>query len=603
MVTRLDQLVGAVRGLGAVWATLVVSVLAIQVSTTESVLAQPAPEVPQRTFADSVEVRVINLEAVVVDRRGQRITGLGPSDFSLEVDGEPVPVQFFSEIADGFAAAPTVERTDAPESTLPEAAPGVAAPGERMATSYLVFIDSYFTKLAGRRNRILRQVEDSLGRLGPDDRMAIVAFDGRKLAVVSSWSQSREQLARALAEARDLPARGFIVGGLASEVDRSIASEEETARIIAEADADLGEGTNPTAAIRDDGLPTDICATIERLERRIRRAVTGVTAALRSFAQPPGRKVMMLLSGGWPQSAKDYLIGSNPFGAFECRKTGPEIYRPIYQTANLLGYTLYPVDVPPPDAGAVSAEAGGQQLFRDGGASSGAVGGDAQFTRTFEVHSTLFKLARETGGTAMIDGAAESAFDTLVDDTRTYYWLGFTPQWKGDDKSHDVKLKVLAPGLEVRTRSSYVDLSRETEISHVTESALLLGDLPGAQALGLELGAVARKGRGKLAVPIRLTIPMDAITMLAGKRGFVAELELRVAVVDDGGNRNEMPVIPVILEGAERPPPGAHAVYETSIMMRRRPHDVVVSLFDPLTETILAATGSIVPGSGDKRPE
>ena len=557
--------------------------------------AQRAPDPPRSTFAERVEVRVINLEAVVVDRAGRRVRGLGPADFSLEVDGKAVPIEYFSEIADGLAVAPA----DGPGGELPVAAPGVAEPGARVATSYLVFIDSYFTRLAGRRNRILRQIEDNLARLGPDDRMAIVAFDGRKLAVLSSWSQSTEELSQALAAARDLPARGFITGGLAGELDRSIATEDETASIIAEQNATLDDDANTTSAIRGDGLPTEICSTIERLERRISRAVAGVTGTLRGFAQPPGRKVMMLLSGGWPQSAKDFLVGSTPFGAIDCPNRGPELYRPIHETANRLGYTLYPVDVPSPNAGAVSAEDDGRQLFEDGGASSGVVGGDAQFTRTFEVHSTLLKLARETGGTAMIDGSAESAFDSMVDDTRTYYWLGFTPQWKGDDKSHDVRLRVLRPGLKVRTRGGYLDLSRQTEISYITESALLIGDLPGAHSLGLEIGAMPRKGRGKLTVALRLTIPMDAITMMPRERGFAAELELRVGVVDDDGNRNDMPVIPVTLAGPEPPPPGAHAVYETSIKIRRRPHDIMVSLHDPLSDTILAATGSIEPEGGE----
>jgi hypothetical protein len=195
----------------------------------------------------------------------------------------------------------------------------------------------------------------------------------------------------------------------------------------------------------------------------------------------------------------------------------------------------------------------------------------------------------------MLDGAAEFAFDSVVDDTRTYYWLGFTPQWQGDDESHRVRLEVLTPGLEVRTRSGYVDLSRQTEISYVTESALLFGELPGAHTLGLELGEMPRRGKGKLSVPLRLTIPMDAILMTPNSGGHVAQLELRVAVVDEEGNRNDMPIIPVVLEGAEPPPAGAHAVYETSIRLRRRPHDIVVSLYDPLTDTILAATGSVEP--------
>ena len=571
----------------------------LHLSTPESGAAQQAASAdrPRRTFTERVEVRVINLEAVVVDRRGNRVTGLGPEDFALRVDGKDVPIEYFSEVAEGLA----MEAVPSADGEPPPPAPGVGAAGQRVATSYLVFIDSYFTKRAGRRNRILRQIEDNLARLGPDDRMAIVAFDGRKLQVLSSWSQSPDELSKTLAEARDLPARGFITSGLAAEVDRGAEAEAETAAAIAAQDIAFGDAADATSVIRDDGLPTDICSTIERLERRIQRAVRGVTATLRSFAQPPGRKVMMLLSGGWPQSAKDYLVGDRPFGAFECPAEGAAIYRPIYETANRLGYTLYPVDVPPPNAGVVSAEDSGQQLFGAGGASSGIVGGEAQLARTFEIHSTLHRLAEETGGTAMIDGAAESAFDSLVDDTRSYYWLGFTPQWKGDDQSHKVRLRVLGPGLEVRTRRGYVDLSRQTEISYVTESALLFGDLPGALALGLDLGTFPSKGRGRLTLPLRLSIPMDAIVMLPRDGSYVAELELRVGVVDDRGNRNDMPVIPVILTGPEPPPPGAHAVYETAITIRRRPHDIVVSLYDPLSDTILAATGSIVPEPAEGR--
>ncbi len=551
--------------------------------------AQRTQGPPRRSFAERVEVRVINLEAVVVDRRGQRVRGLLPADFALKVDGEPVTIEYFSEIADGLAVAPPQDSG----ATLPAAVADVAGTAARVSTSYLVFIDSYFTRRAGRRNRILREIEANLARLGPDDRMAIVAFDGRRLEVLSSWSGSPQELAGALETARGMPARGFITRQLADDVDRAIEIEEELASVTAGQTGPGGE-TEDAIAIREDGLPSDICTTIERLERQIGRAVTGVTAALRSFARPPGRKVMLLLSGGWPQSAKDFLVGSQPFGAIDCPAEGAAIYRPIFETANRLGYTLYPIDVPSPDGAPVDAEDSGD-LFAPGAASSDPVGGLAQIGRTFEVHSTLRTLAGETGGTALIDGAAERAFDSVVDDTRTYYWLGFTPEWQGDDASHEVELEVLRPGLEVRSRSGYLDLSLQTEISNVTESALLFGDLPGAQAVGLELGEMPRKGRGKLTVPMRLEIPMDAITMVPRKRGFAAELELRIAVVDDGGNRNDMPIIPVLLEGAEPPPPGAHAVYETAIKIRRRPHDVVVSLYDPLSDTILAATAKIQP--------
>ncbi len=226
--------------------------------------AQQGAGSPRSTFAERVEVRVINLEAVVVDRRGRRVRGLQPRDFVLEVDGKPAPIEYFSEIADGLAVASAAE----PETELPAAAPAVAPPGEPVATSYLVFIDSYFTRLAGRRNRVLREIEDNLARLGPEDRMAIVAFDGRKLAVLSSWSRSTETLADALEVARSLPARGLITGNLAAELDRGIGIEEgvaaaiaqqESARVMARPPAQAparrsaATGCRPTSASRSSG--------------------------------------------------------------------------------------------------------------------------------------------------------------------------------------------------------------------------------------------------------------------------------------------------------------------------------------------------------------
>ncbi|HEX9668651.1 MAG TPA: hypothetical protein VGC93_04125, partial [Thermoanaerobaculia bacterium] len=40
--------------------------------------AQETP--PQETFGELIEVRVVNVEVVVTDRDGNRVSGLGPGD-------------------------------------------------------------------------------------------------------------------------------------------------------------------------------------------------------------------------------------------------------------------------------------------------------------------------------------------------------------------------------------------------------------------------------------------------------------------------------------------------------------------------------------------
>jgi VWFA-related protein len=509
------------------------------------------------------------------------------------VDGKRLPIDYFSEVEEGVAVESDIRTLEGPEPV----APAGVSPGEAVGTSYLIFIDSYFTSHAARRNRILDEIEANLLRLGPRDRMAIVAFGGRKLEVLSSWSQSEPELTRAFDQARKLPARGFITDSIAGEVDRETAREASIIAAAAEQDAAFSDGSvTRTGAVRQDGLPGDICNSIRRLESRVRREVLAVTAALRSFAKPPGRKVMIVLSGGWPNSVKEYLVSSaGPFAAGECKAEGPRIYRPIYDTANRLGYTLYPVDVPPPAGAAINAGASGAALFSGGEIPTGPIGSATQFARQHEVHTTLQLMAAETGGEAMLDGASLTAFDRVVADTRSYYWLGFTPDWKGNDKGHDIRLQVERPGLRVRSRKGFLDFSRQTEVSYVTESALLFGDLPGASRLGMELGPLPEKGKRRLEIPVRLRIPLDQIAMLPVGDVYVAELEMRIGVLDENGNRNDMPVVPVVLEGSKAPEPGSHAIYETAIKMRSQDHDIVISIYDPLSDTVMAATGSIGP--------
>jgi Ca-activated chloride channel family protein len=70
----------------------------------------------------------------------------------------------------------------------------------------------------------------------------------------------------------------------------------------------------------------------------------------------------------------------------------------------------------------------------------------------------LKKLSDESGGGYFsLDSAAdlESTFARVADELHHQYALGFTPQ-RLDGKVHDIEVRVLAPGLTVQARKSYV---------------------------------------------------------------------------------------------------------------------------------------------------
>ncbi len=152
---------------------------------------QPQAEIP--VLDETIDVRVVNVEAVVTSASGERVRGLSAEDFRLLVDGVEVLVEYFTEVAEGtsVAAAPS-----APVSA-----------GEEVGRSYLVYVDDSFS-LANRRNEVLEKLERDLALLRRADRMAVLAFDGSRIDVLCGWTGEAGKLREALAAARQRPAQG-----------------------------------------------------------------------------------------------------------------------------------------------------------------------------------------------------------------------------------------------------------------------------------------------------------------------------------------------------------------------------------------------------------
>lgn len=514
-----------------------------------------APEPSESVFGELIDVRVINVEVVVTDKKGDRVPDLNASDFRLKVDGKTVPIQYFTEVRGGQAIAPEAGVEGANIPGLPS-----LAPGSPVGTSYLVFVDNFFS-LAPRRNKALLALKDDVARLGPEDRMAIVSFNGRRLEMLSSWSQSPNDLQRALDRAIGESSDGSVrlAERRSFEVSRGIST---------------GSGFGGRSQF-DDRLDIEELAYAQLLERQVERVVGAAISTLRSFASPPGRKVMLLYAGGWPYSPADYVVG-NPTRPIVRRDVsrGEEFLKPLVDTANRLGYTLYPIDVPGVEtAGADASEAT-------------PIDPMVASLREQEAEASLLYVADQTGGRALLNSLRDQAFASVTSDTRSYYWIGFTPDWKRDDARHEVKVEVQRPGLTVRSRDSFLDLSRKSEVSMRVESAMNFGRDPEALRLLAELGSPAKAGRGTVDVPLTLAVPTELLNPVPLNGVYISEMELRVAALDVRGDRSDMPVIPLRLTTSEALPPGRFAKYETKLKLRRIEQRLVFAVFDPLSGKI-----------------
>lgn len=529
--------------------------------------AQPAP--PPAIFGETVEVRVVNLEVEVVDRDGFAVTGLAPADFELTVDGERVPIRYFTEIRGGTAVAP--ESAGGTVAGVPD-----LVPGEPVGTSYLVFVDEFFP-LARDRDRVLQALRDDVGRLKPEDRMAIVAFDGTDLAMLTTWTNSQRELERVLRDAMRRPAYGL---RRLSE-RRSLASDRDASRGF--------PGIDGRRLSRlDTRLDVGERFYAETLEQQLDNMASAVAAALRGFANPPGRKVMLLLAGGWPFDVGEFVTSELGRAVVEPGvKRGRQLFAPVIDTANQVGYSIFAVDVPGLAGGAgVDAETAvipeGDERF-------------ASFLRENNQQYTLQRIAAETGGRALLDARRLQALATAESATRSYYWLGFSPSWQGDDGLHSVAVKVLRDGLRSRTRTSYVDFSRSSEVTAAVESVLLFGGGPGVLELALVVGKPIPKSSRLMQVPIAFELPTAGLTLLPSAEGAVAELELRVAAVDERGGRSSVPVLPMRLVVSADRTPGATARYETLLELRRMRNRIVVAVYDPAAGSLWSKAVEVEP--------
>lgn len=519
-------------------------------------LALPA-HAQERTFVDRIDVNLVEVEVVVTDEEGERVPGLRREDFHLEVDGREVAVEFFDEVR----RLPVTETVEGKEITTETELAPVA--GSRQGRSFLLYFDDAFSDPRGR-NALLKRLERELAELGPGDRVAVVRYAGRGLEVLTDWTSSVETLQEVLAAERK-----FIPENLRRSVRVSALSEGYLQEKL------LGE--------------------------QIGRSVTAMVVAMRTFSGAPGRKILLPVTSGWPYQresvaddrptpvgeeiraeqrggadAIDSAVGESsevsalsdirPYRSFA-------LLEPMFDAANRLGYTIYPYLVGQP-CGAI-------------GESSAMCVDDPILQR-----SALVALAKETGGRMAGVGATTRApLARVLGDTDHYYKLAFRYTDAVPGVRAAIEVTVDRPGVEVRHRRSVLELTRHARATLETEEALLLGE--GAGNLTVDLGKPKLKRR-VVRLPLEVQIPLDWVTLLPkGKKRQLA-LELRVAALDERGERSEVPVVPIQIE-VPPPPPGVHIVYETVVELRKTSQRLVISLHDTLSGEALSTALEFAP--------
>jgi hypothetical protein len=74
-----------------------------------------------------------------------------------------------------------------------------------------------------------------------------------------------------------------------------------------------------------------------------------------------------------------------------------------------------------------------------------------------------------------------------------------------------------------------------------------------------------------------------------------AELELRVAALDDKGRTSDIPVVPITISAKQPPGRDQFFTYSTSLELRKQRHQLVVAVYDRASGTLLSTTAEVAP--------
>ena len=191
--------------------------------------------------------------------------------------------------------------------------------------------------------------------------------------------------------------------------------------------------------------------TTAAADLRARDMLGVLSAFIRNLSGLPGRKIVVLLTGGLSAS-------SDQRNAAEA----------AVQAANRSGVAIYPVDVRPlavakmmndGQEGPSYIDAGTHRPIETGlhgpAGDSAASGPSAQDSGTAS-QQILFALANGTGGFVIPNSSALlGALQGIGEEQDEYYVLSYTPPESKEGSCHTLRVKVDRKGTSVRARSSY----------------------------------------------------------------------------------------------------------------------------------------------------
>ncbi|HEU4522023.1 MAG TPA: VWA domain-containing protein [Thermoanaerobaculia bacterium] len=467
------------------------------------VVAAALPLSAQQTLTESIEVRVVTVDAVVTDRDGKPVPGLTAADFEILENGRPQTITNFFEVRSGEAVP---SREGAERETAP-------APARR----FILFVDNDSLHPYNRKLLIdaLRKFVET--ELRPGDLASVVAWN-RELTIAAPFTDDRKTLVAAIDRIGQQSSAGRLKTDL-SRVQKDCVRALDGSRTGAYPPIVAYEQC--IASAKEETMVTALLS---------RQLLNAIELTMTTVAGAEGKKIFVLAGARLPRSPgreifqwanqlfMHYLTGFDaPLRQPEQDDEQLEFLEKVAGAANAHGVTLHTIaattssDVSTPDY---------QHAVDDRG---------ADFHNQANTFDSFAVLTGMTGGTSInrpINYA--DALAAIADESESYYSLGYRPrETTGGDRALTVRAKNRE--YKVRARVSHALKTADEVMSDKTVANLYTAAPSRAWNPRIVAGTVERAGKN-FKVPFEVTIPASGLTLLPAGDEIAGGYTVYVAV-------------------------------------------------------------------------
>lgn len=518
-----------------------------------------AQDIPK--LVENIDVRVINVDVVVTDKKGNVITGLKKDDFEIYENGVPKPISNFFAVEGGKPLGVAGE-----EPAAPGAPPVKQELPDALKRRIIFYVDN-LSMAPFNRNRVFAQMKQfAKDVMRPGDEAMIATFN-RSMKVRVPFTKDPTQIQQTL----DVIAGETAMGG-------TLASER---RDVEGRIRDTNNYDEAIAAAR---------SYAQSVEHDLRQSAESLTGLMTTLAGVEGKKILVLTSEGFPMqpgremfqfidelaNEKQWRFSGTILEGMTFDSTS--LIQSIARTANANGITMYTIHSAGLSAGSeMSAEHAKPMSV---GVSQVIVTNTADSMRL---------MADMTGGVASIQtNNFAQAFRNIIRDLDAYYSLGYRASTERVDRQRTLDVRVKNRNYIVRNRQTFVEKSTFAEMNDRVVANLLYKTKANDLKILVRTGTPTAADEDLYKVPVEIQIPMESLTLLPqGDTGDnVGGFDVYVAVANKDGDMSDVTrrSHEVHVSKADMPTiKGKYYAYSLDLLMEKGSNKISIGVVDNIS--------------------